>query len=305
MSNQRIVVLCLLITLLFLVGCGIVGEASKPPTGIPQIKKQNVLNFKEIKEKYIEVYDLQKLPKNVEITDLYLQKLNYIGNLDPFPTKSLRNEDVLQKYGIINSGVVHLSDFYLLEGPQTKITSLVKNNANLIETGATTEETIINIMEWEHSALKCSEQEAQKYQKRERTVHEIILSKCVTGCTDYVLVFAALARAKGISATVTETVREKWIAEMVWNNKWNGKKEGHFFSEVFLLEANAWVVVDPTASKLTGRDDEGYFRSGPGGDKKFLLFERGLDSWDYGIKKDDEFGDVVKKRYYVESGDQP
>ncbi len=304
--NKKILTFCLLILVLFLLGCGLVGEASKQPLGGPKIKQlqqKNVVNIEEIKEKYIEAYDLQKLPQKIETTSLYLQELNYFGNLNPFPTKSLQDYITLKKYGIIDSKTVDLGGFYLLEGPQTKITSLVKNSADLIKEGTTTEETVKNIMLWEHAALKCSKEESLQYQKRERTADDIIFSKCATGCIDYTTVFAALARAKGISATVTETVREKWIAEMVWNNNWNGKKEGHFFSEIFLPEEGAWVVIDPTGNKLSGRDEKGYYH-GPG-NKKYLLFERGLDSWDYGIKTDGEFADIVKKRYYVESGDQP
>ncbi|HLD72056.1 MAG TPA: transglutaminase-like domain-containing protein [Candidatus Nanoarchaeia archaeon] len=321
MATKKIIwsVLLVLLFLFFLVSCALqeptdepveivneqgnlVGEAIKYSKGVYQIKANEVTLEKE---EYLESFDLQTLPKKAEVTALYLKKLNYPGNLGPFPTKSLQSYALLKEYGIVDSEEVNLQGFYLSEGPQTEITDIVQNNANLIKNGATTEEAVKNIMDWEQAVLSCSQQEAQQYQKRERTAHQIILSKCATGCTDYVLVFAALARAKGIPATITETVREKWIAEMVWNNKWNPKKEGHFFSEVYLPESKVWVVVDPTANKLTGRDDKGYYQSGPGGDKRFMLFERGLDSWDYGIKTDTEFGDMVKKRYYIELGDQP
>ncbi len=258
------------------------------------------------KESYIEAFDIQSLSKKSSVVKyLYLKNLNYPGNLGPFPTKSLQSYTILRQYGIVDSKNVDLGGFYLLEGPQTEITNIVQNNANLIPDGEKTQETVKNIMEWEHDILSCSKEEKQKYDKRTRTAHEIILSKCATGCTDYALVFAALARAKGIPATITETVREKWVAEMVWNNQWNGAKEGHFFSEVFLTEKNAWIVVDPTANKLTGRDNKGYYPSGPDGDKRYMLFERGLDSWDYGIETNSEFGNIVKNRYYVELGDQP
>ena len=319
MIKKILILSILLVSLLFLVSCNveetneesveivnekgnIVGEAFRYSPGVYEIRAKPIVVEKE---SYVEPFDLQSLPLKVDITNLYLKNLNYPGNLGPFPTKSLQSYNVLKQYGIVDSEEVNLGGFYLLEGPQTEVTNIVQNNANLIQNGATTEETVKNIMQWEHNVLGCSQQEAQQYQKRTRTAHEIILSKCATGCTDYTLVFAALSRAKGIPATVTETVREKWVAEMVWNNQWNGAKEGHFFSEVFLSEKDAWVVVDPTANKLTGRDENGYYPSGPGGDKRFMLFERGLDSWDYGIETDSEFGDIVKKRYYVEPGDQP
>ncbi len=249
MIKKTLLLSILLVSLLFLVSCNveetsgesveivneqgnIVGEATRFSTGVYKLRTKPVVIEKE---SYVEPFNLQLLPKKVEITNLYLKNLNYPGNLGPFPTKSLQNYNVLKQHGIVDSKNVNLEGFYLLEGPQTEITNLVQNNANLIENGATTEETVKNIMQWEHNILSCSQQETQQYKKRTRTAHEIILSECATGCTDYTLVFAALSRAKGIPATITETVREKWIAEMVWNNKWNGAKEGHFFSEVFFI----------------------------------------------------------------------
>jgi len=232
-------------------------------------------------------------------------KKKYPGNLAPYPTKSMQSYKRLKQFGIVDSKEVNLNLFYLQEGPQTKITEPVRKTADFILDGETTEQTIINIMSWEHINLKCSTEEKGKYEKRSRTAEEVILSKCATGCTDYTLVFATLARAKGIPATVTETISEKWVAEMVWNNKWDPIKKGHFFSEVFLEEDNMWVLVDPTANRLTGRTKEGYYLSGPDGKYKFMLFERGLDSWDYGIYTMKQSGEIVKKRYYVEPGDQP
>lgn len=254
------------------------------------------------KAEYVEAFNINNLPSQASKTNYYQNQLNYPGNLGPFPTKSLQSYSVLKNYGIVDSSEANLTGFYLLGGPLTQVTDIVKANANLIKNGQTTEETVKNIMEWEHSALvggDCNNQ------RDAVSADEIIKRKCLSGCTDYVIVFAALARAKGIPATVTETVREKWVAEMVWNNKWNPKAEGHFFSEVYLSENNAWVVVDPTANKLTGRDNKGYYPSGPDGQRRFMLFERGLDPSDYGIKTNAEFGNIVKKRYYVERGDQP
>jgi transglutaminase-like putative cysteine protease len=303
MNKKTVMILLILISSLFLISCSteeVVVENNIVGETYENLKEKTSLQ----KESYVEAFDFEEIPKTVEMTEYFLKNLDYPGNLGPFPTKSLQDYAVLKTDGIIDSENVKLAEFYLLEGPQTKITDVVKNNANFILNGTTTEETVKNIMNWEHKTLDCSKQEAQQYKKRERTAEQIILSECATGCTDYTLVFAALARAKDIPATVIETVREKWIAEMVWNNKWNRTKEGHFFSEVYLKEKNAWVVVDPTGSKLTGRDGKGYYPSGPGGNKRYMLFERGLDSWDYGIETGAEFGEIVKKRYYIE-GSQP
>ncbi|MAG07343.1 hypothetical protein CMI46_00830 [Candidatus Pacearchaeota archaeon] len=259
----------------------------------------------ESKEDYIDAFDNKKIQSNIEETNLY-GKYIYLGNLAPFPTKTSQSYWKLKRYGIVDSNQANLKGFYLQQGSQTRLTSIVRNNANNIQTGSTTEQTVKNIMNWIYDNLDCQNQDPSQYKIRERTAHDIILSKCANGCTDNAIVFAALARAKGISATVTETVREKWIAEMVWANKWKTPKEGHFFSEVYLPEDNKWVVVDVVGHKLTGRDGEGYYVSGLDGHRKFMLFERGLDSWDYGIKTNGvEFDTIVRNKYYVEVGDQP
>jgi len=346
LKNRKIIIFSgMLFLLLLVMGCtnqeeekiniineegNIIGEATKYSNDVYKIRNRPI-TLKE--ETYIEAFDLESLPREASVTEWYLNPVNIAtldtehlnaqntrpGNLNPFPTKSLQSYYKLKGWGIVDSEEADLKLFYLQEGPQTKITEIIRDTANLIQTGTTTEETIKNIMEWEHQTYDnlCNSTEKAKLDynfelnkyastfKRKRTASEIISSKCFTGCTDYVTVFAALARAKGIPATVTDTVREKWIAEMAWNNQWIREKEGHFFSEVFFSDKNIWIVVDPTANKLTGRDEKGYYPSGPGGYKKFILFERGLDSWDYGIKSDAQFGELVKKRYYVESGDQP
>jgi transglutaminase-like putative cysteine protease len=234
-----------------------------------------------------------------------------LSQVVPFPTKSLQPYPKLKEWGIVGSDVTNLGLFYKQEGPQTKFTDLVRTTASSIRDGATTEDTVKNIMQWEQDNLRggCEGVDTNSEDlKRSRTASDIIQSKCAAGCTDYTLVFATLARVKGIAATVTETVFEKWVAEMAWSNEWDGNKQGHFFSEVYLPEKRQWVVVDPTSNIFSSQDPKGYYIGPPyedNGGKKYLLFERGLDSWDYGVLTMKQFGDIVKKRYYIESGDQP
>jgi transglutaminase-like putative cysteine protease len=251
------------------------------------------------KRKYIEAVIPGVDKKMTKITGDFGKSLNHPGNLAPFPTKSLQPMIKLKLWGIIGNKQVNLHSFYLQEGPLTQVTNLVRANAELIANGSTTEETVKNILEWLHSALQIGT--CDNHRDAVSADH-LIQRRCLSGCTDYTIVFAALARAKGISATVTETVSEKWIAEMVWNNSWNPSKEGHFYSEVYLPERSAWIVVDPTANQLTGRDNNGYYVLNG---KRYLLFERGLDPADYGLITDAEFAGAVKKKYYVEPGDQP
>ena len=143
------------------------------------------------------------------------EQLNYPGNLAPFPTKSLQSTKTLKECGIIGSAQASLKCFYLQEGPLTRMTDTVRTIADSIEDGKTTRMTVGNIMTWLHKNLKgvCDN-------KRNAVSADIILArKCASGCTDYAVAFAAIARFKGIPATVTETVSEAWIVAMTQKNR--------------------------------------------------------------------------------------
>ena len=231
--------------------------------------------------------------------------------LAPVPTRSL----AAQKAGgveIKNTTCIDLKKFYLTQGPQTQFTAKVKQVLGKIT--ATSRPMIIDAilkLLKDKSVFPCTpaqkkalsyNEASKKYPdkvKRSRTVDQIIKGGCLTGCTDHALVFATLARAKGIPATVTETISEKWIYGMVQKNKWDPAKQGHFYSAVFL--GGKWVVFDPTKGKESPRSDSGYYTLNG---QKNLLFARGLDSWDYGIRTMDEFSKQVKERFYIE-GAQP
>ena len=304
----------------------LVGEASRITSkkyqaiNIPEFKKvlPSKVPFKNFTISYLQAIDFETITSITQIDENYNKQLSFSGNLAPFPTKSLQTQGVLKTHGIINGKKVNLEQFYLLSGPQTEMTPLVKNNADFISEGPKDVDTVKNIMKKLHQIKKeqCTEEkkvalgydfEKNSYPTsllRSRTAHEIIVNGCLSGCTDFAHAFVVLARAKNIPAAITETVSEQWIAEMVKYNQWNGAKKGHFFVEVYLEDENRWIVIDPAANKLTGRDNKGYYPSGASGKERFMLFERGLDSWDYGIETDQEFGDIVKKRYYIE-GSQP
>lgn len=267
-------------------------------------------------DKYVEVFDIDNLPLSVTTTELAElsdlgDELNFLGNLAPFPTKSLQPYWKLKQLGIVDKGQVNLERFYLQEGPLTQITPHIQEIADSIEDGSTTRETVTNIMQWDHN-IRCSEQERQQLieeleaedQRRSRSAEEIISSGCGVGCRDFAIVFATLARTKGIPATVTETVREGWVAPMVWQQQWDGYMYGHFFSEVYLPEERSWIVINPVAKKVTGRDNKGYYINGPEDRWIYLLFERGLDNYDYGVETMADFAGTVKRRYYI-NGAQP
>lgn len=81
-----------------------------------------------------------------------------------------------------------------------------------------------------------------------RTAKEIWQSKLSTGCTDYALVFATLARQLNIPTTLLHTAQYEWFKEFKAGNK-TKLHSGHTFCECFI--DNKWVLVDPTCRQIT------------------------------------------------------
>lgn len=159
-------------------------------------------------------------------------------------------------------------DTFLKEGEQTKITdNIFKIASEFTEAGF---DLIIQITKWIHKNLKPSHDKDLKAEVfRKRTAEQIIKDGFTTGCTDVALVFIALARAKKIPTKYVEAIRRKWIE--------GGNEEfieGHVFAEVWLN--NRWHIIDPTEACLKFWYD------------RWLIFARGLDSWDIGIHGMDE-----------------
>ena len=79
------------------------------------------------------------------------------------------------------------------------------------------------------------------------------------------MAFIILARVKKIPTRYVEIIRRRWLEE--------GKNdfiEGHIFAEVYLN--NHWYIIDPEEASIK----DWYNR--------WIIFRRGLDSWDIGIR---------------------
>ncbi|MFC1700600.1 transglutaminase-like domain-containing protein [Patescibacteria group bacterium] len=162
---------------------------------------------------------------------------------------------------------------YLKSGSQTEITPDIQKIAESFTKQGL--DLILEILQWIHPYFEHQSSD-KKNIFRKRTADEIIKSKMVTGCTDYALVFIALARAKGIPTKYIETIRRRWLDI--------GKEdqiEGHIFAECFIN--NNWYIVDP--QEHTIRID--YLR--------FEIYKKGLDSWDIGIHNFDELKEQFLK----------
>ena len=168
---------------------------------------------------------------------------------------------------------------YLGDGCQTQITPLIKKIASSFKTSRL--ELILEILNWVQSNIReNSFDEEKNLLFRKRSSDEIIKSKMATGCTDYALAFIALSRAKKIPTKYVEAIRRKWLD--IGSER---HIEGHVFAECLI--GNKWRIVDP---------QEGAIRINY---QRFVIFAKGLDSWDIGIENIDDlrkkFLDFKKK----------
>lgn len=101
--------------------------------------------------------------------------------------------------------------------------------------------------------------------RRITRAEQILKQKEIGSCGDAAVVFAQLARAKGIPVRLVDTVRESYAG--------GGHFEGHVFADVFVN--NKWITVEPIAGRIIG---EGYNRVLKDGRVvKYLPFAKGLD----------------------------
>lgn len=158
---------------------------------------------------------------------------------------------------------------FLQQGKQTKITSKIQEIADSIEGEGVN--YIFNLLEWVHNNIAYKRGKLPKGIEfndifRQRTADQIIREGYSSGCTDFALAFIAITRAKGIPTKYVECINKSYF---------NGDLQrvaGHVFVECLI--AGKWRTVDPTAGSLF--INKNY--------SKYVVYEKGLDSWDLGIK---------------------
>jgi len=169
---------------------------------------------------------------------------------------------------------------YLKDTEQITITDNIKNIANNFKQKDL--DLILEILGWISNNFKNVENDREEKMKlfRNRTADEIIKSRKVTGCTDYAIIFIALVRAKKIPTKYIEAIRKRWL-----DIGDEDHIEGHVFAECQINDK--WYIVDP---------QEGTIRTDY---RRYVIFKKGLDSWDIGIKNFDDlkekFIDFKKK----------
>ncbi|MFH1551932.1 MAG: transglutaminase-like domain-containing protein [bacterium] len=154
---------------------------------------------------------------------------------------------------------------YLKNTKQITITESIKNISDGFQQKNT--DLILEILDWIFNNFKNIENNKKEKNKlfRKRTADEIIESRKTSGCTDYAIVFIALARAKGIPTKYIEAIRKRWLDIGDENCI-----EGHIFAECLIK--NRWYIIDP---------QEGSIRADY---RRYVIFKKGFDSWDIGIR---------------------
>ena len=150
---------------------------------------------------------------------------------------------------------------YLKSGGQTEITSEIQKLADELlspdELG-----TVFNILKWISRNIEYK-QNTEVF--RTRTSDQILSDKYATGCTDYSLLFIAIARAAKFPTKYVEMLSKKWIengGEMI---------EGHVICELKI--GDEWLFVDPTMGSISIKPTSG-----------MIVYGKGLDSWDLELR---------------------
>lgn len=154
---------------------------------------------------------------------------------------------------------------FLKAGKQTEITTKIMEIANSIE--GSDFEFVIKLLKWLNKNVKYPAPNGIEKNDifRSRTADQIISDGFATGCTDFTLAFIAVARAKGIPTKYIEVISKDYFIDAP------DKVRGHVFAESFIK--NDWWGVDPMNGFL--KFNTKY--------PNYVVYAKGLDSWDLGI----------------------
>jgi hypothetical protein len=131
---------------------------------------------------------------------------------------------------------------FLQSGTQTEITDSIENLAGNVNAS-----NDLDILKQIYDAVCSVGTIDNAEEKFTRTVAEIV-NEGLTGCTDYALVFASIARYKGIPSIVVDSGRMDWVSEYNTNTGNPRNIRGHAFVECYIN--NTWYLVDSTAGKV-------------------------------------------------------
>lgn len=122
------------------------------------------------------------------------------------------------------------------------------------------------------------------------TVDQMLADRVLTGCHDWGLMYASIARELGYP-TVMVDVTSVWLAKQFQSGQRKVPYYGHVFVEVFV--EGKWILVDSTNNWYV---EKGYDPANPVIPLKappdatndpvfgYFVMRKGVDSWGYGIR---------------------
>lgn len=120
------------------------------------------------------------------------------------------------------------------------------------------------------------------------TTDQLLVERRLSGCHDWALVYASLARELGYPAVLVDTAGINWAKR--YRAGQTSSFSGHVFVEIFVN--GKWILVDSTNNWYT---ESGYDPSNPyipinvGSESEGMyVLRKGLDTWDYGIRSNNE-----------------
>lgn len=137
---------------------------------------------------------------------------------------------------------------YLKNGPMTQPFLVDEMLTDQIGKAKTDREKVTILLKYIHRHNKHSfDKQYNKDHKFQRTAEEVWESGRPTGCSDWAMVFATLARQYGIPTSFLATAEKGW-SEQIRNGEEVQKARGHAFCECYMDDK--WQLVDPTAPMI-------------------------------------------------------
>ena len=161
----------------------------------------------------------------------------------------------------------HMNKF-LQESEQTKVTPQIKKLAEEFKEQDSLK-SILNTLFWIDENIKMNRERTDVF--RERTADQILSDKYSTGCTDYAILYIAISRAMGIPTKYVELLSIRWLESD------EEKIQGHVIAEVLVDDKR--LFVDPTHGSISTKPTSG-----------MVIYDKGLDSWNIGIKNRENLG---------------
>jgi|GEM_PF-6837779 len=174
-------------------------------------------------------------------------------------------------------------DLFLQTGKQTKATPTIRRLANQVKSD-------INDLEVAKEIYRLVQEAAPggaSGEKFSKTVDEI-LKVGYTGCTDYGLVYAAVAREVGIPTVFIQAARIDWVEDYLAKNRNMNMIRGHILVELYI--DGEWYLVDSTSGKLYLDYDRNNFAIPDG----YYIFAKSIEVLDSGIKNEKHNAETMK-----------